>query len=78
MPKQITEPKIKVSVGLTPRLVTMISAEAKRLGVPDSDVMRRGLDFWADSIEAQHRKMAPADGPIRVLDRTSNQILTAR
>lgn len=42
------EPKIKVSYNFTDRQVTAIRKEARRIGIPESDVVRRVLDGWLD------------------------------
>lgn len=42
------EPKIKCSFNLTSRHVSAISQEARRMGIPDGDVVRRVLDGWLD------------------------------
>lgn len=58
--------KIKISVGLSPRVVTAIEAEAKRMGITFADKLRRITDNWADGLLQPHIK-PPAK--VLVLDR---------
>ena len=69
------EQKIKISAGLTPRVVTAIQAEAKRLGVSFGDMLRRITDQWLDTRESAK---APANRSVLVLDRERNEIREAR
>lgn len=46
---QESEQKIKISAGLSPRVVTLIQKEANRVGISFADVLRRITDNWADS-----------------------------
>lgn len=69
------EHKIKVSIGLTPRTETAISAEARRQGISFADQMRRITDRWADDWSKRQEK--PPE-KILVLDRESGALRSVR
>ena len=69
------DPKIQVSVNLSPRTVTMLSGEAKRLGISFSDQVRRITDVWADGWSKRQEK--PPE-KILVLDRETGALRGAR
>ena len=70
-----SEQKIKISAGLTPRVVALIDGEAKRSGISFADQLRRITDAWADSFTKANERQS---GPVLVLDRASGQLLHAR
>lgn len=52
--------KIKTTVALTPRQTTEISAESKRLGVSDAEVIRRWIDEKIDELKPPQLRDARA------------------
>jgi hypothetical protein len=68
----VSEQKIKISAGLTPRVVALIDGESKRNGISFADQLRRITDAWADTFTRAHER--PADRVV-VLDRASGQLL---
>lgn len=70
-----SEQKIKISAGLTPRVVGLIEAESKRSGISFADQLRRITDAWADTFTRAHER--PAERVV-VLDRDSGQLLRTR
>ena len=68
------EQKIKISAGLTPRVVTALQGEATRLGISFGDMLRRVTDQWLDDTErAKNTKRE-----VLVLDREAGELRRAR
>lgn len=71
----MSDQKIKVSIGLTSRVVSLLEAEAQRLQISFGDMARRIMDKWADERETAIK--VPAQ-PILVLDREKGAVRQAR
>ncbi len=69
------EPKVRTTIGFTPKTETAIATEAKRLGISFADQVRRITDNWADSWAL---KQAKPPEKILVLDRDSGALRGAR
>lgn len=67
------EHKIRLSIGFTPRQDAAITAEAKRLGSSDGDVVRRIIDNWIDARERNRPQEK-----VLVLDRETQSLRQAR
>lgn len=73
MPKGC-EQKVKVSVGLSDRVVTLARDESKRLGISFGDMLRRVTDDWADRITAANKPTRE----VFVLDKGNGELHRAR
>lgn len=69
------EQKIKISAGLTSRVVTAIQAEADRVGISFADKLRRITDDWLDDF---NRAQTQPHREVLVLDRESGVTRRAR
>lgn len=47
----MAEQKIKTSANFSPRQVSALSAEARRLGISENELLRRIVDSWLDAKE---------------------------
>jgi hypothetical protein len=70
------EHKIKISVGLTPRVETALKNEARRAGISQGEMARRVFDIWLDNLLAVRESRTKRE--VLVLDKDTGVLRGAR